>query len=461
MSRLPTVRHASSRPSLSQALGDTATSMRARSSVLHGGANVASGPRAARARSSTFGGAAAGVFAQTDSRLLRDGAEAATSSVAALPQVPLLQRVVTERPPSDGGGGTLADAQRASAPTPPVDDGGGDIGGGLTRASLLHLRRQRDKLVDEKAKLEAELSSVSVLLKQLQERNAVVEEELRIAKEEAERQRAEALRWQTQSEEWQALAEERQAHLEEAQRAAEALKATVDLRDEEITRLRLALEEQRRVVKEVLETAGSAGSDDSERVAALERQVKELRCKTEELQMKNGMLSRDKEELQQQLLSAVLLAKQAKVVHDRNCEVIERLKCFQLGEAMKGRIALSMAVPKVTLNYNNAPPLNLSFASAIGEERIRRFLDKEVFVHFEPMWVSLDGVDDAPDGTTKKQYAERMLQMLTDAVKRFVEKAQTGDPTEDAGGPSPSLGDGGGSGPNSKKPNVRTLLESF
>ncbi|CAJ1407487.1 unnamed protein product, partial [Effrenium voratum] len=85
--------------------------------------------------------------------------------------------------------------------------------------------------------------------------------------------------------------------------------------------------------------------------------------------------------------------------------------------AINQKVELHIAVPKVTLTYNNAPPLLISVASGL-EGRLQSFLDKEVFPHFEPLWVRLDGLDSAPDGSSKKQYASRMLDRLTQAAPR-------------------------------------------
>ncbi|CAJ1351872.1 unnamed protein product, partial [Effrenium voratum] len=97
----------------------------------------------------------------------------------------------------------------------------------------------------------------------------------------------------------------------------------------------------------------------------------------------------------------------------------EMLRAAKLAEAINQKVELHIAVPKVTLTYNNAPPLLISVASGL-EGRLQSFLDKEVFPHFEPLWVRLDGLDSAPDGSSKKQYASRMLDRLTQAVKAFL-----------------------------------------
>ena len=40
---------------------------------------------------------------------------------------------------------------------------------------------------------------------------------------------------------------------------------------------------------------------------------------------------------------------------------------------------------------------------------------RQVFPHFDPLWVRLDGLDHAPDGSSKKAYSSRMLDRLTQA----------------------------------------------
>merc|ERR1719277_2853884 len=72
----------------------------------------------------------------------------------------------------------------------------------------------------------------------------------------------------------------------------------------------------------------------------------------------------------------------------------------------------------------------VSTAIGLSKAKILKFLDSMLFPHFEPLWVCLDGVDMAPDGTNKKRYSSKMLERLTDSIKDFIEKSQVGEGAE-------------------------------
>merc|ERR1719326_2267624 len=129
-------------------------------------------------------------------------------------------------------------------------------------------------------------------------------------------------------------------------------------------------------------------------------------------------------------------AEKVMTMHAAHLQRAEQLRVAKLAEAIQHKVELHISVPRVTLSYNNAPPLQVSAASAFGDDRIKEFLDTEVLTHFEPLWVTLDALDEAPDGTTKKAYSTRMLERLTEAVKGFVEKSQQ---SETEGGLTPSV----------------------
>merc|ERR1719284_1065914 len=103
------------------------------------------------------------------------------------------------------------------------------------------------------------------------------------------------------------------------------------------------------------------------------------------------------------------------------------MRVTKLAEAINQKVELHISVPRVTLSYNNAPPLLVSCAAGIFEGRMRDFLEREVFPHFEPLWVRMDDLDQAPDGSSKRAYCTRMLERLTEAIKGFVMKSQLSD----------------------------------
>merc|ERR1719162_2335833 len=95
-------------------------------------------------------------------------------------------------------------------------------------------------------------------------------------------------------------------------------------------------------------------------------------------------------------------AQKIMALHQATLQRVEALRMAKLAEAIQHMVELHISVPRVTLSYNNAPPLTVSVAAALGEDKISEFLKNEVLCHFEPLWTTLDSLDQAPDGTTKK-----------------------------------------------------------
>ena len=79
------------------------------------------------------------------------------------------------------------------------------------------------------------------------------------------------------------------------------------------------------------------------------------------------------------------------------------------------------------MTYYNAPPFVISVAASLSNDRIRDFLDRELFPEFEPLWIAMDGAQCAPDGSSTQAYSSRMLGKLTVAVKAFIEKTREAD----------------------------------
>eukprot|EP00438_Fugacium_kawagutii_P034896 Skav224142 [mRNA] locus=scaffold462:234945:240897:- [translate_table: standard] len=153
--------------------------------------------------------------------------------------------------------------------------------------------------------------------------------------------------------------------------------------------------------------------------------VERLKSEKQQLVQKVAAQEQQHEEMKRSLC--------AMQMHQQHSTQLEVLRAAKLAEAINQKailVELHIAVPKVTLTYNNAPPLPLglcftpsqhsrliSVAAALGEDRLQNFLDKEVFPHFDPLWARLDGLDRAPDGSSKKAYASRMLDRLTQACR--------------------------------------------
>jgi len=282
---------------------------------------------------------------------------------------------------------------------------------GLTPASLKHLRRQRDLLAEEKVRLQAELATALRKLKEQCERvtslEAGVEEaEIRhreaCSREEAQCQRA-----------------------DELSRLKQEVAARLTASEAELLRTKTALEEQRRLTREVCETAAAASAGRSpsatEAVPKLQGEVDGLRC---DLRQRTT----ECEELRRGAAKARAAAEaEVAALRARPAQRDEQLRAAKLAEAINQKVELHISVPRLTLSYNDAPPLLVSVAAGLVDERLRTFLDREVFPYFEPLWVRLDSLDCAPDGSSKKAYSTRMLERLTAAVRGFVQKAQEAD----------------------------------
>mmetsp|Transcript_90230 Transcript_90230/g.254585 ORF Transcript_90230/g.254585 Transcript_90230/m.254585 type:complete len:178 (+) Transcript_90230:980-1513(+) len=98
-----------------------------------------------------------------------------------------------------------------------------------------------------------------------------------------------------------------------------------------------------------------------------------------------------------------------------------------LADAIQSKLEFHICLPQVTLTYNDAPPLKVSTTSALTHKRVREFVNDMVLPCYEPLWLCFDAIDYAPDGSTATAYSERVLDLLTDAVTKFVEKSQKHD----------------------------------
>lgn len=292
---------------------------------------------------------------------------------------------------------------------------------GLTPASLKHLRRQNTKLTDERMRLQAELGACQVQVKEQRERASALEVEVQEGEARQERLRQEVL----EVEEREKVQRNRVSELEGVNARLEESLAS---KEAEVARLRQALEEQLQLTNDVCEAAEArASADSAAQIARLEQQVRSLQAERDALEKERQQHEAEKEDYMRRAAMAMAAAEKAMSIHTLHLQRAEQLRVAKLAEAIQHKVELHISVPRVTLSYNNAPPLLISAAAGLGEGRIKEFLDHEVFNNFEPLWVTLDGADQAPDGTSKKAYSTRMLERLTDAVKGFVEKSQRSD----------------------------------
>lgn len=284
-------------------------------------------------------------------------------------------------------------------------------------ASLKHLRRQRDKLTEERARLAAELLAAQAQLRELRDRVATFEAEVATAKirEAALQEEARQARTAEHTQRQRAI---------EAEGTNAKLEESLAQREAEVARLREALEEQRLLTKEVCEAAERRADGGSRRH---EERARQLEAEKEAMQQDLQDKAKQIEDMRRALAAAVATAEKAMAMHALSAEHLEKLRAAKLSEAINHKVELHISVPRVTLSYNNAPPLLVSAAVALSEGRIREFLESEVFPHFRPLWVRMDDLDKAPDGSSKRAYSTKMLDRLTEAVKCFVLKSQQAD----------------------------------
>jgi len=232
----------------------------------------------------------------------------------------------------------------------------------------------------------------------------------------------------------------RAAEEEQRKRASELELRTVRLEEllsqhaAEIMRLKEDLKQQRLLTKEVCEAAEQRREDknDSPRASRSEldeaqAKIHQLEADTEDLERQLQQQAIERADMQRAVSGAMKAAEKAMAMHAVHAQRVDTIRGAKLVEAINAKVELHISVPKVTLSYNNAPPLVVSACAGLSESKIRDFLDCSVFPHFEPLWIRLDGLDKAPDGSSKRAYSTKMLDRLTEAVKAFIAKAQQPD----------------------------------
>mmetsp|Transcript_101672 Transcript_101672/g.323012 ORF Transcript_101672/g.323012 Transcript_101672/m.323012 type:complete len:477 (-) Transcript_101672:18-1448(-) len=406
----------------------------------------ASGSRApvSRARSSTLRRAGTSVSAD----LL--GSSGGFSTASLQDSAPLLQN-----PPT--GHGDLLSAAAAEPHDSPVAHVTSEEPCGLTPASLKHLKRKYEVVLEEKARLQSEISGLQAQVREQRQRVSVLEEEVREAEV---RQRA----LQEEVQRAQAAEEAQRSRADELERCNEKLEELLAAREAELARLREALEQQRRLTREVCE-ASERRTEAPPPVDAskFEQRIKSLEAERGALQQQLRDQALEQEDMKRAVAGAMGAAEKAMAMHALHVQRLEAMRVAKLMEAINYKVELHISVPRVTLTYNNAPPLVVSTALGLSDGKIRDFLDRDVFPHFEPLWVRIDALDQAPDGSTKRTYCTKMLERLTDAVKAFIMKSQTAEAGADlniSSTNSPAQGPAGG-GAGRAGPVVQTATSAI
>lgn len=320
---------------------------------------------------------------------------------------------------------------------------------GLTPASLKHLRRQNVALTEDKERLLAEVARLQALLRDMQNRVA----QLEALPGEGEAKEAS---FKQALDEARALLAAEQARASELEEINAGLERLVSVHEAEIVRLREALEAELRKSSEAAREASVAGQLSGEALVAkdaLAKKVKELEDQVSHCQDERFRLEAQVTALKQELEQALKEAADAKNVVESASQLqaahkqqMESLRTSLLGQAIQSKLELHIAVPHVVLTYNQAPPLVVSASVGLSKARIAKFLDSTLFPQFDPLWMCLDGVDRAPDGTNKRTYSSKMLERLTESIKDFIERSQNseaaalGEPSRIRSGDSASGG---------------------
>lgn len=310
---------------------------------------------------------------------------------------------------------------------------------GLTQASLKHLRRRCDSLSEEKEKLLNEIQRLEALLREQRERIAGLEATAKPPPIEVVPP-APTFDNSEERQAWAAKELDLKARLARLEEERDLLDKTLSRRESEIERLRRELEEQLQMAKEQREVAQRTHELEAnasrrtaelmERVQVLEKQLAQLQCQNGELEGQVGDLANRVATSQRDASDSAARAESVTKMHEDFKQKTEQLRTGIVGTAIQSKLELHISVPHVVLTYNNAPPLRVSTAIGLSKEKVGSFLESMLFPYFEPLWVCLDGLDVAPDGTNKKRYSARMLERLTDSIKDFIEKSQTGDSAE-------------------------------
>jgi DNA repair exonuclease SbcCD ATPase subunit len=230
----------------------------------------------------------------------------------------------------------------AELPSTPPEDGTGSMSStcGLTPASLKHLRRQNQKLTDEKETLRKDLENAQVTIRELRERLAALEEQLRESEERQEKLQQE-------------LVEAREGEAEQRKRAEDAdrlnirLEESLAAKEAEVARLRQALEEQLQLTKEVCEAAErSSGearglAESSDEIARLNEQVKQLQGEKNLFEKERQRLELESAAYQKQTAAAMGAAEKAMSVHAQLIQRMEQLRVAKLSDAISAKTEAS------------------------------------------------------------------------------------------------------------------------
>jgi myosin heavy subunit len=252
----------------------------------------------------------------------------------------------------------------------------------LTVATLKHVKVQLDALKEEHAKV--------------LERNEALEDE---NKEQA----AEIERLKALLAERSVPTEEEKSRENELENLNAKLEGALAEKEASLARLR-----------EELEARGAPPSPKSDELDRLKAEIARLKREAADTARQRDraleLLSVNREELKQALAQVQKLA-----------SVGQRLREGALADAIRKKVTMHYLGPRATLM--GAEGKQIVFApDGPTRDAITRFVKQDVVPRFSAMFCTLDGMDEAPDGTSLREYADGVVEYLATGVKKFIDE---------------------------------------
>jgi DNA repair exonuclease SbcCD ATPase subunit len=153
----------------------------------------------------------------------------------------------------------------------------------------------------------------------------------------------------------------------------------------------------------------------AEKEASLARLREELEARGAPPSPKSDELDRLKAEVNREEL------KQALAQVQKLASVGQRLREGALADAIRKKVTMHYLGPRATLM--GAEGKQIVFApDGPTRDAITRFVKQDVVPRFSAMFCTLDGMDEAPDGTSLREYADGVVEYLATGVKKFIDE---------------------------------------
>jgi hypothetical protein len=99
----------------------------------------------------------------------------------------------------------------------------------------------------------------------------------------------------------------------------------------------------------------------------------------------------------------------------------QRLREGALADAIRKKVTMHYLGPRATLM--GAEGKQIVFApDGPTRDAITRFVKQDVVPRFQAMFCTLDGMDEAPDGSSLREYADGVVEYLATGVKKFIDE---------------------------------------